>query len=499
MKARLIARFDVGKGHGAGHAMRCLSLLQAWTALGGQAVSVTDCAPGSVMDALLASGVEVAGVRGGRPDPVDVGTIRGFVAEGDVAAVLLDGYHFDVAAIKAVAALGVPVVLMDDCRDLPVYAVDIVVNQNPASEAWSYAEAGLELKGARYALLRREFLDSLTESADRKGRPLRLLISMGGTDQNNATGNALAALAFVSRDIEAKVVLGPTNPHGPAIRALAEAMPVVTVVDDFGAMPSLMAWADAALVAGGGTCWELCLYGVPFVVVANAQNQLANCEILDRAGIGCFAGRREALDAKRLGSILQSFLADDEALAERGRRGRELVDGRGARRVAGAILGLGLNLRATGEGDLDLLFRWANTPRVRASAFCPEPIAMGTHREWFVEKMASPDCDMFIGELADGTPFGQVRFDMEAGRAEVDVSVDENFQGCGLGGRLISLGVDAMRAKHGPCAISALVKESNPASIRSFLRAGFQRVGGPCLIKGYPCVRLEHAGRQERA
>lgn len=130
-------------------------------------------------------------------------------------------------------------------------------------------------------------------------------------------------------------------------------------------------------------------------------------------------------------------------------------------------------LRSANAGDEELLFRWANDGAVRANAFSQEPIAWDNHRRWFDAKISDDRCRIFIIEHPQGTPIGQIRFDIADDEAVVDVSVVAGARGGGFGTALIREGASKLFSETHVRRIVARVKETNVASRHAFLKAGF--------------------------
>ncbi len=134
-----------------------------------------------------------------------------------------------------------------------------------------------------------------------------------------------------------------------------------------------------------------------------------------------------------------------------------------------------LRLRRAARDDCKLLWDWANDPDVRRSAFSQDPIPWATHVQWFNKKLSTASCLIFIGMTDAGVPVGQVRFDLGDAGAEIDVSIASGERGKGYGSALIATGIAELLRVCPSCAVHAFVKPDNEASLRSFLRAGFQR------------------------
>jgi UDP-2,4-diacetamido-2,4,6-trideoxy-beta-L-altropyranose hydrolase len=171
------------------------------------------------------------------------------------------------------------------------------------------------------------------------------------------------------------------------------------------------------------------------------------------------------------------------------KRGRNLVDGRGAERVASAMTAASLNLRRVRAEDCELLFAWANDPEVRASSFSSEVIPWERHQEWFSEKMADQNALLYVVMGPNDGPIGQVRYDIEGRRALVSISLGAGFQGKGYGGKCLTLAAEELFQSTSATLIDAYVKPTNESSLRMFLTAGFQRQPDASFA-GQPAVHL---------
>ena len=134
------------------------------------------------------------------------------------------------------------------------------------------------LLGPKYALLRPEFAQLRANSLARREIPkLRhILITMGGVDANNVTGQVLSALQGC--DIitlnQITVVLGFKAPWRDQVLTQSKKMFVPTqVLSGVNNMAELMTACDLAIGAGGTTTWERCALGVPSILVVLAKNQ----------------------------------------------------------------------------------------------------------------------------------------------------------------------------------------------------------------------------------
>jgi UDP-2,4-diacetamido-2,4,6-trideoxy-beta-L-altropyranose hydrolase len=189
------------------------------------------------------------------------------------------------------------------------------------------------LLGPEYILLRPEFLDE----PEVREHPLigrKVLVTMGGSDPDNVTGQVLTALGQVKEDFEARVVVGAGNRRQAELQAAGDRLaPRITLEHDPPNMAPLMRWADVAISGAGSTCWELAYMGLPSIVIALSADQQGIAQVLAEREIAISLGWHANLSEKRISDALVNLLNDQELRRTMGERSRNLVDGKGAARV----------------------------------------------------------------------------------------------------------------------------------------------------------------------
>jgi spore coat polysaccharide biosynthesis predicted glycosyltransferase SpsG len=97
---------------------------------------------------------------------------------------------------------------------------------------------------------------------------------------------------------------------------------------------AFMGISDVAIGGGGGALWERLCVGLPSLVTILAENQRISVEALAADGYVESLGRAERLNAAHLRSALCELWSDNRRMQDMSARGRRLVDGEGAQRVA---------------------------------------------------------------------------------------------------------------------------------------------------------------------
>lgn len=335
----LLVRADASVQMGTGHVMRCLALAQAWQDAGGEAVFAMGEASAAIAERLRAERMQVAPVQtlpGSEQDAMRVGELASHYRP---EWVVVDGYQFRPEYHAAIRRRGCRVLVVDDGGSCGPGGADMVLNQNLHAQEGMYRnlEGGAELLlGPKFAMLRREFNGwrEWRREIARVGR--KILITMGGSDPDNCSAQVCEAL--LDRNVEGmeiRIAVGSSNPHLAWLRGIADGSKGAVRLEQNGDMPELMGWADAAVSSAGSTCWELCMMGLPSVVLVVAENQEPVAREMGRMGIAMDASSGAVRE--RLGESVRELLLARAMREEMSQRGRELVDGRGAERVVTAM------------------------------------------------------------------------------------------------------------------------------------------------------------------
>lgn len=309
---------DCGSGAGLGHLERMLALADALRPALESVVLVPD-GDQALRQRVADRGHAVIAAPG------DTATRVGSIVDTaqSFATVVLDGYVFDVALQRRLRAR-TPLVVVDDLQ-LPAEC-DIAVNPSPGGEELRPSGAATFLGGATYALIRQAVVDA-RQVALRGGRePRTVLVSTGATDLAGI-GRAVAG-DLLARDetVEVIRVIGPDS--GGAVQDGRERERLLLAPPD---LADVLAAATVYAGAAGTTAVQAACVGTPAVITAAVPNQTAQADALARAGCAVLT------DTALMGVACLTLLDDPETRAVMAARGRALVDGQGASRVAEAI------------------------------------------------------------------------------------------------------------------------------------------------------------------
>ena len=221
-------------------------------------------------------------------------------------------------------------VVFDDRDAFPGRAAVVV---QPSQPAWSGpGEAGTVLAGYRYvpidaAYVERRGMAALTGMSG-PGHP-RVVVCFGGSDPADVTNRVAGALAATTPSLE--VVVGASY-HGAFTGGAA------ALVRDPADLPGRLATADLAIVGAGTMKFEVACLGRPAVLLAVADDQLPVGPPYAATGAAAYLGDGRTSSPAAVTAAVEGLLADKVRLEAMGRTAAELVDGRGADRIADAIL-----------------------------------------------------------------------------------------------------------------------------------------------------------------
>ena len=374
-KGALLIRADADQEVGTGHVMRCLALAQAWQENGGEPATFVMARKTPALESRLVSEgqqvLDISAFPGGTDDARQ--TIAA-ARRKKASCVVVDGYRFEAEYQRIIKDAGLRLLFVDDFGHAGHYCADLVLNQNFHADEALYADREPStrlLLGSRYVLLRREFrpLRGWLRTINTAGR--KVLVTLGGTDPDNVTLKVIRALQQVRVEfLEAVVVVGGSNRHYAELqKALRDSPSAIRLEHDATNMPELMVWADLAVSAGGSTSWEIAFTGLPNLVMALDDHQLLVARELHANGVALNLGLHEGVSVADIGDRITRVLLSPEDRSLMSARGQTLIDGKGGSRVVEALTCQPLKLRPAREGDCEQLWKWANDPDVRTSAF----------------------------------------------------------------------------------------------------------------------------------
>jgi spore coat polysaccharide biosynthesis predicted glycosyltransferase SpsG len=326
--------------------MRCLALAQAWQDAGGQATFAVAELPDSLSARLVSEGIAVHRVDIPVPDadalaapggPEDAARTLALTARLNAEWIVIDGDRFGVDFLQTVRASGIRTLLIDDFAERASFPADFIVNLDPEAEERIYRKRGATgrlLIGTSYILLRRELREAMPRKEIRRTGN-RILVSLGGSDPENLAPTIAAALRQ-NPELQVTVIAGPGYDKTDELRNV-KASNLRVVVDPPNIAP-LMGDSDIAIIAAGGTLWELFAAGCAVVSYSRNDVQARVVRAFSKRGIVVDMGETRNFNPGELASSVDELVNDEGKRETMTRLGRAMVDGLGASRLVKAML-----------------------------------------------------------------------------------------------------------------------------------------------------------------
>ena len=368
---KLSFRTDASMHIGTGHVMRCLTLADKLAGGGAECQFICRVFEGNLIEYIRSKGYVVhalpiagqasAGLSVPTLDDPTTGTAHSHwlgttqAQDAEECAPILeaqrpdwlivDHYALDARWERALAQYYRKLMVIDDLADRP-HTCDLLLDQTFGRDAEDYLHLVstncVLLCGSRYALLRPEFGALRPYSLQRRAQPAlrNLLITLGGVDKGNATGQVLQALRACSLPAACciTVVMGATAPWLEAVRAQAKYMPWSTrVLVGVSEMAQLMADSDMAIGAAGSTSWERCCLGLPTAMIVLAENQRYAAKLLAQANVVRKLDVAVDFD-KSLAEFINEINTSETCLSLLRDNSSEITDGKGCEYVADCLM-----------------------------------------------------------------------------------------------------------------------------------------------------------------
>lgn len=355
-RKNILIRADGNAGIGAGHLMRCLTIAEA---LGNKAQVGFVCADRASAELVLSKGFDAyvletdyrhmeqelplweqlfgGGVKRTQEmsEQKEIGQQEQYVQK---RIILVDSYYVTNAYLEGVQAYG-PVILLDDMCKQP-WNVDKLINYNAFAneEMYQLLNSPYDTEyytGGRYIPIRKEFCGGAYRM---KEQVEHILITTGGGDCDNIAGQILDTIWDASCIFH--VVTGRFNPHYEELLKRSDECGNVHVYHDVKDMAGLMSRCDLAVTAGGTTIYELSALGVPFVCFSYAENQEKLTEyigVMQIAGYGGAYHKKAAGTLEGIARQIEELKKNSDLRKAYSEKERKLVDGEGAKRIAGIL------------------------------------------------------------------------------------------------------------------------------------------------------------------
>ena len=341
-----IIRADGNTAIGMGHVMRCLSIADAMRDRNIEPVFMT--ADNDCVAMIEDRGFEACVLGTDHRDmESELPLIREFLRQRtkDVDAssvILVDSYQVTSGYYEEIRTMAKVACLEDMGQSYPV---DLLINYNIYGSKLVYDNKITHaiLLGTGYQPLRREFQQDMQYTV--KGKITDVMITTGGSDPYFAarafTDAFLTEKKLAEEKLRYHIISGPFNTHTAQLHELYDENPWVEIHEHVTCMKEIMKQCDVVLSATGRTIYEVSALGVPLIAFYFAENQRQGADMLSEIthviNCGNYADDAEQTVGNAVKALLKC-VKDKEYRETLYHEERSLVDGRGAARIAQALI-----------------------------------------------------------------------------------------------------------------------------------------------------------------
>ena len=233
-------------------------------------------------------------------------------------------------------------IVIDDLMDRK-HSCDLIIDQNLHTQmnslyTKSVPKNCVKLLGPDYAILRNQFI-AQRKYAKIRSLPIKnILVSFGGTDNENHTLHALTSLKKLNSDVNVNVVTGTANIGKKIIKNFCKKNFNYNYFEQVENMVKLMQVADLCIGSSGTTTWERCCVGLPAIaiVTSNDQKDIASAVSNNKCIINL--GKIKKSGKVNYIHLIKNLKNSD--LQNMSKNCMKLVDGKGATRISKYIFSM---------------------------------------------------------------------------------------------------------------------------------------------------------------
>lgn len=257
----------------------------------------------------------------------------------NAAAVVVGGQNYTADYLRELKKTGALVMVFDSTAEMK-FPADLVVNPllYPTRKAYHVEPGSQLLLGYRFTLCRGVFRRQRTIRAIEPPMPFRALVAMGDDD---LMGESIARTEqLLQMDRVSKVTIAARTHHlrYDDILALADNSDGrVEVVTEPKELMTRLVRVHFALTTGDLWSPELCVVGIPQLILSQTQRHAGNGKKLDEEGVATYLGNASEVTFDQLKEAVDLLFDDPMERKTMTRCARNTFDGRGPDRIVNGM------------------------------------------------------------------------------------------------------------------------------------------------------------------
>lgn len=223
-----------------------------------------------------------------------------------------------------------------------IWPADIIINYGVNAKEYPYLEdykESVKLLGCDYMPINEIYHDAKEKRI--KDIAENVLVVSGGSDENHVMLETLKAIVKADSSLNYKVICGAFNRDVKELKLIADERENITVLESLPNLKDAIDEADIIVTAGGTTLYEMAIMGCPGIIYKLADNQTENIKGFINNGIALYAGDLskdiDKFSFDNFVNMIEELSKDKEMRMNFSKKGRKLVDGKGAYNLIKAL------------------------------------------------------------------------------------------------------------------------------------------------------------------
>lgn len=292
---------------------------------------------------VLKSALELQGCGVDFNPLVGIDSVVELLKKNSYDVLIVDDYSIDYIFEQQCRQWVKYIICIDDLANRQ-HDCDLLLDSTPGQSYTKYQNKVPDscrlLLGSQYALVASEFRQYRSRSLEyRQSIDVveQIIISFGATDPDDWSSSCLEALAPIIPQTKIHVALTNMAPHLNHVREICDAVGATLYVNSKD-IAYLMADADLAIGACGGSSWERCCLGLPSIVGITASNQEYVAKALSEHQSAIVLTGNRAEFSNKVFDAVKSIRSDQDLYKKLSVNAANLCDGNGAQRVAESVM-----------------------------------------------------------------------------------------------------------------------------------------------------------------
>ena len=522
----IVVRADASTNIGAGHIMRCLTLVHSLKSVSSekkiQITFICHKLPEYLKQKILNESFELIELKrecDNEPwtqenDSAQCINILSSLPTTDL--LIQDHYRLNAPWQELISPFIQKLLVIDDLanrKHKTDYLLDQAFGRLPEDYTPWVDQTCQLLTGHSFILLRSEFSKLISTAFNKRNNTdtiENILISLGGMDVNNISEKAIKSVINLQnpamqteqqkqkKQYKLNLVMSSAATHLDKIKKLIKPHSWISLHIDTNEMAKLMLDADIAIGASGTSAWERCSLGLPTLSIVLADNQSLVSANLAKQGAIINLGLGEEITVEGITTELIALINDKNKYHLMSEKCFKCCDGEGTYRVKNQLFNVEnklLNVRNKVQlipatiDDQEKTFLWQSNTSIRRYFNNPATPTWEQHSQWFEKNLTDPSSSLYMIH-SNKLPVGTLRLDKQHNNEyEISILIDPTKQGKGLA--LNALNQLPFLIKNG--TFIAIIHKDNISSQNVFKKAGFSSVSTTryCLkIKAHKKVSL---------